>query len=70
MKPKRSSTWIIVTRNPHNNRLLIIGESGEDSPQEFSSEGDANQAAETVTACRAWGYEALEVNLPKHRKFK
>jgi hypothetical protein len=62
------STFIIVTRNPHSNKLLtIVEESCTDEPQEFEHEGDANQVAEGVGCCRAWGYEVLELNLPRHK---
>lgn len=55
-------SFIIITRNPGNNKLLVItNEPGEDSPAEFINVIHANIAANDIPICRAWGHEVIEV---------
>lgn len=57
--------WIVVTRNPRSQKLVILTFGDElDDFAEFSTEGDANAIATTSPLCAAWGYEAVEITLP------
>ncbi len=62
-------SYIITTRNPNGNKLVIIGDDddgwarcGEDhDPAEFDTELAALKAAKQIPACDAWGYNIVEV---------
>ena len=58
------TTYIIVTRNPTSNKLMVIEEAaGEDNSciSEFETEDAAYDHASTIPVCRAWGAEILPV---------
>jgi hypothetical protein len=53
--------YILVARNPRNQKLVVItGEDGE-TVAEFETESEANAVAMAVPVCEAWGYQALAV---------
>ena len=51
-------TYIITTRNPSNNKLIII--SDDDAPAEFTTYRRVRFEAEGIAICQAWGYDILE----------
>lgn len=57
-------SFIVVTRNPHSKRLVIIraGDDDDDNlPAEYKSHLDAEEMARDQVLCRAWGYEIVEI---------
>jgi hypothetical protein len=60
-------SYIITTRNPTHNILVIIsrgeGWAGDDdtSVAEFETEQAAIDAAKQVPCCDAWGYNVVEI---------
>ena len=59
-------SYIIVTRNPTSQRLMVIQEGaqfpdGTDDTviAEFATEDEAYDRAETLPICRAWGAEIV-----------
>jgi hypothetical protein len=54
-------SYIIVTRNPHTRRLVVVTGEDAETIAEFETESDANAVAMAVPICEAWGYEAVEV---------
>lgn len=57
------SAFIIVTRNPHDGRVVIITDSDDDADgaAQFSTEQEAEAAAEKTIVCKAWGCQIIEV---------
>lgn len=55
--------WIIVVRNPRNQKLIAITNDERDDLAEFATEGEANAVAMAVPVCEAWGFQAVEVTL-------
>jgi hypothetical protein len=53
-------TYIVVTRNPSNNRLIALMDE-DDGVMAFKSHGEAYRAALTAAAFEAWGFEVIEV---------
>lgn len=59
-------SYIVVTRNPHTKRLVVITETDHrdnDLISEFPDDDAARAMAEKQVVCRAWGYDVLEVAL-------
>jgi hypothetical protein len=56
-------SFIVVTRNPRNKKLIAINDEADDVA-EFEDSDQAVAAAVNTTACMAWGYEILEVTKP------
>jgi hypothetical protein len=54
-------TYIIVTRNPKTQQLLVIRGPNSDQIAEFESFEDAQIVAKTSQICKAWGFEILKV---------
>lgn len=57
--------YIIVTRNPRNNQVVAIVDGKNDLDEnvaEFKTEAEADAAANNTTACKAWGYQIIEVD--------
>lgn len=56
-------TYILLSRNPRSNKLVIVTENEEEDnvPAEFESMTDAIEAAHNTTICKAWGYRIAEV---------
>jgi len=55
--------WIIVTRNPRSQKLVVIHNDNYDDVLEFGTESEANAVAMTIPVCEAWGFEAIEIPL-------
>lgn len=56
--------YVIVTRNPRTKQAIAIveGENGYDEHMaEFETEELAEQAAANTTACKAWGFQIIEI---------
>lgn len=57
--------YIVVSRSPRTNRLIVVTDGAEDSTEdvvaEFATEEEAKERADKVTCCKAWGYEIVEV---------
>lgn len=60
--------WIIVCRNPRNQKLVIIHNDELDDFVEFGTESEANAVAMAIPVCEAWGFEAVEVSLPSGQR--
>lgn len=56
-------SYIVVTRNPSNGRLIVMLEGEDDRVAEFANASAANYAARSAIAFEAWGYEIVEVEL-------
>lgn len=54
-------SYILVSRNPVANKLVIVTDGEDNIPAEFESEEEAIDAAHNTTICRAWGYDIVEV---------
>jgi anti-anti-sigma regulatory factor len=54
--------YIIVSRNPRTQRLIVITGEDEDQVAEFGTESEASAVAMAVPVCEAWGYEVVEVS--------
>jgi hypothetical protein len=54
-------SYVIVTRNPSNGKLIPITEGEGDDVAEFETEGQALAAAANTTVCMAWGYQIVDV---------
>lgn len=55
-------SFIIVTRNPRNKKLVVITDGDElDDFAEFGSESDASAVASAIPVCVAWGYDVIEI---------
>ena len=55
--------WIIVVRNPRNQKLIAITNENGDDIMEFGTESEANAVAMAIPVCEAWSFEAIEVSL-------
>ncbi len=55
-------SYIIVSRNPRNKKLVIITGEDEETVAEFATESEACAVAMAVPVCEAWGYQAVEVS--------
>lgn len=55
--------WIIVVRNPRNQKLVAITNDNGDDLVEFGTEDEANAVAMAVPICEAWGFQAVEITL-------
>lgn len=56
-------SYIVVFRNPSNSCVLVLEDDAfEDAALEFSSEARARECADNVPACRAWGYQVVEID--------
>ena len=57
--------YVIVTRNPRNNQVIAITEGESEFDEhlaEFKTEAEADEAANDTAACKAWGYQIIEVD--------
>lgn len=55
-------SFIIVTRNPRNHKLVIISDAArEDDPAEFETENEATSAALSIPVCEAWGFNVVDI---------
>jgi len=57
-------SYIVVTRNPSNKRLIVITNTDDrenDLIAEFPDEAAAHEMAVKQIVCSAWGYDVLEV---------
>jgi hypothetical protein len=54
-------SFILVTRNPRNKKLVIVTDGDDNVPAEFKSEIEASDAASETTICKAWGYDVIEI---------
>lgn len=57
--------FVIITRNPRSKKALAITEGTNEFDEhmsEFETEDKAIEAAESTTACRAWGYQIVEID--------
>lgn len=57
--------YIIVTRNPRTKHVIAITEATTEHDEhvsEFDTEQAAGDEAAKIPACRAWGYQVLEIN--------
>ena len=57
-------SYIILSRNPTNKRLLAIQEFDNTGPtaiSEYPTEEAAHRDAEHIGMCRAWGYQIIKV---------
>lgn len=55
-------TYILLSRNPRVNKLVIVTDGEDNLPAEFESEEEAIDAAHNTTICKAWGYQVVEVS--------
>lgn len=55
-------SYIIVCRNPSNNKLIVITEDDGETPAEFETEEAAYAAAEGTSVCRSWGAEIVPID--------
>ena len=53
--------YILVTRNPRTQKLIVITGEDDETAAEFETESDANAVALAVPVCTAWGYQAIEI---------
>lgn len=61
IRESESMSYIIVSRNPRANKLVIVTDGDDDVPAEFKTEEEAIEAAHNTTICKAWSYQILEV---------
>ena len=54
-------SYVIITRNPTSGKLLAIME--DDAVAEFELSNEAQQVADEVPICQAWGYSIVEVDV-------
>jgi hypothetical protein len=57
--------YVLITRNPRTKQAIAIveGENGYDEHiAEFETEDKAIEAAHNTTACKAWGYQIVEID--------
>jgi hypothetical protein len=54
-------SYIIVTRNPSNNKVLVMLDEDAEYAMEFATYPEAQSAAEVLSVLRAWGHQILEV---------
>lgn len=54
--------YILLTRNPKNDRLIAIADDDHGNLAEFGTEIEASDAAHSTTVCKAWGYQIVEVD--------
>jgi hypothetical protein len=54
-------SYIVVARNPSNNRLLALMDE-YDCVMSFKSRDEANSVAQSAIAFVAWGFEVVEVS--------
>jgi Mg-chelatase subunit ChlD len=53
-------SYIVVSRNPRTNKLVIVTDGDDNVPAEFGTEDEAAEAASNTTICKAWGYDVIE----------
>lgn len=53
-------SFILATRNPSNDKLVILTEENGD-PTEFKTEDEAEAAAQTLKMFWAWGHMVVEI---------
>lgn len=56
------TNYIIATRNPRTQKLVLVTNDDGETVAEFESESEAKNAADKTTICKAWGYEVVEVS--------
>jgi hypothetical protein len=52
---------IILVRNPHTRKLLVITEDDGETPVEFDTSGEAYKAAKHIPICQAWDFDTVDV---------
>jgi len=57
-------SFILLTRNPRSKKLIAIVDDDGETVAEFKSESEALDAAGNTMACKAWGYDVIEVPTP------
>ena len=55
-------SYILLYRNPRTHSISAIM-NDDDTINEFKTEDEAQKVADVTPLTRAWGYEAVEVNL-------
>lgn len=53
-------SYILAFRNPRTKKLSVITDDNG-NVEEFETEAAATQTAGNTMACRAWGYEIVEI---------
>lgn len=54
--------FIIVSRNPRTQRLIVVTDDNDEDPAEFATESEALAVSQAVPICVAWGYQVVEVD--------
>lgn len=54
--------FVLITRNPRTNKAIAIVNADDDLISEFPTEAAATEAANNTTACKAWGYQIVEID--------
>lgn len=57
-------SYIILTRNPGNEKLIVIVEEDGDTVVEEETKGRAEETARNIPVCEAWGFVIIEVPSP------
>lgn len=52
--------YVILVRNPVNNKVLGIREDGEDYLATFATFEEAQKCAEGLPLCNAWPFDIVE----------
>lgn len=56
-------SYIILTRNPSNNKVIVLNDGDErETVSEFKTESEANRVAQLTPVCSAWGYQIVEAD--------
>lgn len=58
-------SYIVLLRNPLSRKLLVLEDATDErcAVMEFSSEVGAHSVAQRNAACKAWGYEVINVSV-------
>jgi Mg-chelatase subunit ChlD len=55
-------SYILLTRNPRNSKLVVITDGEDNVPIEFDTHEEAVDATRDVPVCQAWGFMIAEVS--------